>query len=268
MEKSSEMTTNLPSVYDSRGKQMNRVLDLDLDFFLNDIARNQTDRSRRLDDNRYLPWDEQEVRDFLENHCGLSNSMPVEGKIIKFHDEAFHFWRHLISEGKLLTPFEVIHVDAHADLGQGLMDNSWKYIMQTLLHKPLEDRSHFTEKLGPGNYLVYAIACRWISKLTYVTHPRWTGRDLQCYHFKDFDTASGSIQLKSYHPETDYLMDPMKIEPEGYEPEVPFETVNCCDYQNSLPFSLVVVSRSPNYTPESADRLIPIIEEYINRGNQ
>ena len=31
--------------------------------------------------------------------------------------EVFFFWRELVLEGELATPFTIVHVDAHADLG-------------------------------------------------------------------------------------------------------------------------------------------------------
>ena len=93
-----------------------RVLNIDLDFFLNDIAYFSHDKIR-LSSDEYRPWSEIELRFFLEHNCGLSQ--PIPGKIIVHHHDAFPFWRSLIEKNQLNYPFELVHIDGHADLGLG-----------------------------------------------------------------------------------------------------------------------------------------------------
>lgn len=140
-----------------------RVLDIDLDFFVSDIAHFVSDNGKRLNDDYYKIWDEKSVRKFLEKKCGLSRSKPVKGRLIRHHDEAYYyFWRELISNNKLKVPFDIVHVDAHADLGLG--DASWVYILSDLLRLPPEERINpkttGLDGLSYGNYLAFAIANR------------------------------------------------------------------------------------------------------------
>lgn len=243
-----------------------RILDLDLDFFISDIAHFISSDSDRLDDEDYKPWGEKETRAFLEEKCGLSKLNPVKGRVIKHHDEAFFFWRELINKNLLEPPFEVIHVDAHADLGLG--DASWAYILSDLLSLPPAERinpkTNGMYGLGFGNYLAFSIACRWISHLTFVLHPKWEN-DLPFSLLKDFDDSSGAIQLKLFDKKDIDVDRIRKAKPISVEPEVPLKLQRYYDYVTREPFDYIILCQSPGYTPSSADKLIPIIEEYINQ---
>ena len=54
-----------------------KVLDLDLDFFLNGVAYFKDDDGKRLDSKFYKPWSQSQVRSFLEQKCGLSSPFLV-----------------------------------------------------------------------------------------------------------------------------------------------------------------------------------------------
>ena len=242
-----------------------RILDLDLDFFISDIAHFISGDSERLDDKYYIPWSEKETRVFLEERCGLSKEKPIKGKIVKHHDEAFFFWRELINKGCLETPFEVVHVDAHADLGLG--DASWAYILSELLRFPPENRvnpkTNGIDGLGFGNYLAFSIACRWLSHLTFVLHPKWEN-DLPFSLLKNFDDSSGAIQLKLFDKKDIDVDRVRKAIPLAIEPEVPLKLVKYLDYSTSKPFDYIILCQSPGYTPSSADNLLQVIKEYID----
>ncbi|WP_191126190.1 hypothetical protein [Cerasibacillus terrae] len=47
---------------------MTRILDIDMDFFLNDTAYWQTGKGR-IQDDYVQPWKEREFRNFLEQNC-------------------------------------------------------------------------------------------------------------------------------------------------------------------------------------------------------
>lgn len=241
-----------------------RILDLDLDFFISDIALFRVDGNDRLDDTNYKPWSEEETRVFLEKNCGLSKSNRIKGRIIKHHDEAFFFWRELIDKGSLTTPFEVVHVDAHADLGLG--DASWAYILSELLKFSPEERvnpkTNGIYGLGFSNYLAFSIACRWLSHLTFVHHSKWEN-DLPFSLLKDFDDSSGAIQLNLFDRKDIDVDRIRKATPIATEPAVPLRLVNCWDFTTVDPFDYIILCQSPGYTPSSADNLLRIIEEYI-----
>ena len=184
-----------------------RVLDIDLDFFLDEITEAADPGERRPSgpDGRPhsegdIPWREKEVIEFLENRCGLSDEEPIKGHVVKHHHEAFYYWRELIQKGELTTPFEVVHVDAHADLGMG--DPNWDYLVSEVLQRADSDRATDLdeERFGCANYLAFAVACRWLKKLTYVYHSTCNeGQgpiDLLHYHFKEFNPKTNTLQLK------------------------------------------------------------------------
>ena len=118
-----------------------RVLDLDMDYFMRFVASfiNESE-TERLSEDEYgnCIWTEREVRDFIEGNLGLSKCNKIRGRVVAGHNESLFFWRELIEKGELSTPFDVIHVDSHADLGLG--SSSWTHILDHLLYYPVEER--------------------------------------------------------------------------------------------------------------------------------
>lgn len=104
-----------------------------MDYFMDVIALNIRNSTKRLTDERYVDsvWSKARVVDFLENNLGLSKKKKIKGRIVKDHNEALLFWKELIENKILQTPFEVVHVDSHADLGNYY--SSWRYILDELL---------------------------------------------------------------------------------------------------------------------------------------
>lgn len=98
-----------------------RVLDLDMDYFMTKIANTPFSCKARLTEEDYgnSVWSEEEVRQFLEQNLGLSKKHKIHGRIVNGHNEALFFWEELINCKKLSDPFDVVHVDSHADLGLG-----------------------------------------------------------------------------------------------------------------------------------------------------
>jgi hypothetical protein len=94
-----------------------RILDLDLDFFVHGAEHFRSSRDTRLDAEDYPPWSMAEALRFLEESCGLKSKLP--GIVVEHHAELFARWREGIEAGWLTQPFEVVHVDGHADLGLG-----------------------------------------------------------------------------------------------------------------------------------------------------
>lgn len=245
------------------------VLDIDLDLFLSGIPKRRG--AGRLEDPSIIPWAPDEVRAFLRNQCRLQAEDPVKGRFFERHDEVFWYWKSLIDIGALDTPFEVVHLDSHADLGMGWMDLSSHYVMGDLLHKPVGERSN--PKCGPregmteGSWLLFALACRWINKLVYVHNPKLNRElgDIAPCLMKDHDLRGDRIQLKKYsQKDLDGVQRLEKIEPLATEPEIPIEIVSASDFMAKSYPSLICVARSPNYTPASSDLLLPVLKRYIS----
>lgn len=184
----------------------------------------------------------------------------------------FIFWRELIINSQLKVPFDVVHIDAHADLGLG--DGSWAFIFQYVLRLPVEKRMWIEryryrakkhERFSSGNYLLHAIACEWINSLTYVTHPDRDGDDFLQDTMTDCDDNGGFIQLKCFNRPINWEKEIVEQE-FVCQPEVPLNVVKNYFYYvepRLADFDYVVFSQSPSYTPKSADFIIDVIKEYI-----
>lgn len=245
-----------------------RVLDLDLDFFLNKIAYNVDDYcGKRLDSNEYLVENQQNVRLFLEKQCGLSLENKVQGKVVEHHNEALYIWNELIKKGKLKTPFSITHIDAHPDIWFG--DKSINYIMTELTRLPKVNRNTLndidTSKIKCGNYLTFAMALGWIEELEFVYHEKWGGEDLHEWFFKDFDFKTMKLELKNY----DYSIYIKNIErlktitPLRVDPPITFKVTPKHSFKSNFKYDIAILSKSLGYTPVTADALIPIIKEYF-----
>jgi hypothetical protein len=220
-----------------------RILDLDLDFFVHGVAHWRPEDGDRLDDEEFPAWDMQEALSFLEERCGLD--APLPGFVVENHGELFRAWRRAIDAGLISVPFEITHADAHADLGLG--DSGYMYLMTDLLHRDPAERLDPAEGaggLGDGNYLSFAIACRWLSGLTYV-HNDEGGRDLMTYHLEDFDPHASRIQLKAMErSEIERLLGLLarredQIKVDRLEPAVPFRHGSWRDFHADRPFDLI-----------------------------
>lgn len=251
------------------------ILDIDLDFFLNHKYTSNVSPKKRLDGNFYKPWNEKETRDFLELNCGLSTDKRVPGAYCIEHVEVFHYLRKWQEDHDYSLRFLVDHVDAHADLGTG--DASYRYISEEVLHMQMKDRAYPKEKggwnnLSSGNYLAFAIACRWISRLRYINDEEEMD-DCQWFHLKNFEMDSDNIQLKRYSKEQmDYIISGMgggmheaacNTTPLELEPEVPFDKIDYRNFSADLPYDFIFLAQSPGYTPASSDALIPVIQSYM-----
>ncbi len=246
---------------------MQRILDIDLDFFLDRIFYCQDEPKRRLDSKEYQVEPFEQALSYLRDHCGLSEDNLIPGRTCKHHKEVFFHWERMIRAGTLKPPFEVIHVDAHADMGLGNLASL--YVAEELLAQPLNrrrvPRGNEPWALNNCNFILYALAMRWIGKLTYVTHPACQD-DVQWMHMKDFSTKSGFVQLKCFEPGlSDRVKDPMDVKkfPFEAEPEIPMEVVPRSQFQIGVSADILFISQSPTYTPLEADALFVRMEIFL-----
>lgn len=118
-----------------------------------------------------------------------------------------------------------------------------------------------------GDYLLFALAFRWISKLVYVCNPADVGNDYLWMILKDGIEPNDKIQL--VHNEKMKAMEIASNTEKYYatasrEPEVAFEIVRCIENINyNGKFDYLTFSISPNYTPTGADFIIELVKEYI-----
>jgi hypothetical protein len=276
------------------------ILDLDLDFFVWPIEY-EPEGTGRLCEVECTHASPDDVRQFLEARCLLQSRWKIPGHEMVEHQDAFFTWRRWVRDGVLTAPFDVIHIDAHADLGLG--DSGWVYLLSELLALPPAERSNprcGPKELNSGNYLAFAIANRWIRNLTYVfPHPKaaalpvqefsikvFTGDelvrtispeaadnqkrdprpvDLMSLLFRNRDARTKLIELRRYSPDTVRdVADLMRAMPEAIhvEPAVPFKYVPA-DQFSSDGFTHMLVAQSPQFTPATADQLLPIFRDYF-----
>ncbi len=230
-----------------------RVLDLDMDFFLTDACP-LAKPGERPDDRCAQPYSDAEVVRFLEEQCGLSRAHPVPGAIFDTHDKALDFWAARLSDGTLSAPFEVVHVDTHSDLAFGPPGPD--FVLKAVLTRAPETRAAIANyragiKLDEANYLLFALAFRWVSRLTYVRNPR-SRQDVP----QRLLAGPGAIRLTS---DIARLMEGVN----GPEPEIPFTVID--DYRafRDGGFDFVTMAQSPRYAPASADRIMGLLVPYI-----
>jgi hypothetical protein len=87
--------------------------------------------------------------------------------------------------------------------------------------------------------------------------------DLLRVLFQGDHWRTGFIELKQYCPEdVCAAVDGLHPSPVSVEPAIPFDLISERDFQFSG-FTHMILAQSPQYTPESADQLLPIIREYF-----
>lgn len=262
-----------------------KVLDLDMDYFMTNIAHTPFSVKDRLTDEDYINsvWHEENVKQFLEQNLGLSKNHKITGRIVCGHNEALFFWKELIEGKKLKEPFDVIHVDSHADLGLG--DPSHSFLQSSFLTLNIEQRRliHNYEfidsikEISIGDYLLWAIAYKMISSIIYCANPNGNKNDYIWETLKDFHEepiwdkpVKDFIQLK-YNPNmempdhhsTDFYKKEY-LEGAIKDPEVELLIIPTIEGVNfNGDFDFAVLAQSPNYTPANADFIMDIFKEYI-----
>ena len=205
-------------------------------------------------------WEPEAVYEFVGNNCGLATSSKVPTIVVETHDHVFDVWKEQIRRGQIQAPFDVVHIDAHSDLGFG--DLSSRYILGELLHSAPCDRQN-PKRGGDGglteaNYLAFAIACRWVRQLTYVLHPK--GEDgLPRVLFRDQNPKTLREDAVAPQEQTAGVMATQTTEP-SYEAAQPAES-HLWDYVHVVlrrrrlvvaVFAAVVGARRPAHAADQA----------------
>lgn len=125
---------------------------------------------------------------------------------------------------------------------------------------------------GPGqtgltevNFLLFAIACRWIATLEYVYGPGG-GSDEIAAVMRNFDLGSDAIQLAAMSSQGFRNAQPSQfrhnVAIKHLEPEVPYQHGPREDFFADARFDFVCLTRSPQYTPSTAD---PLYDEIASK---
>lgn len=236
-----------------------RVLDIDLDFFLADCCP-LAEKGQRPCLEGHEPWSQEAVIAFLENQCGLSADSPIPGAVFETHDGALLYWRDRIAEGSLTVPFHVTHVDAHSDLGIGKPGPG--FVLNSVLPRNLDKRPTIDSyyemcQLDEANYLLFALAFRYISSLDNIRNPKSRPDIPREILLPD---QADKIQLVSF---ASRLFEGVN----GAEPIIPFNVYeDYTAFKADAPYDFVTLAISPRYAPKEADELVQVVERYIKRG--
>lgn len=149
-----------------------------------------------LDAEDYPAWSVDEALAFLPDQRGLSARLP--GVMVEQHGDLF-FGGQTPS-----SPATSFHRPASRTsmLTQTLA--GYLYLMTDVLFRPVADRA--SPEAGPhnlsdGNFLTFAIACRWISELQYV-YNKGGGSDLLRFQWRTSTCSQPMSSSKQYTSRT------------------------------------------------------------------
>lgn len=241
-----------------------RVLDIDLDAFV-EPAAHCVDESR-LDPREFSVWPVDRTLKWLADRCRLDGPRP--GWAVEHHVEVFDRWRDAVAVGALTSPFHVTHVDAHGDLCLGA--NGYRHLLIDVVHRPVAERTDPRRGLmgmHSGNYLAYAVGCQWVADIDYVYGPGG-GSDFHPWFmdgFYDGLHARGSrdtIRLPHLTENDVTMLDSHgRPRPVRFEPPVAIRSTRLEGFRAEEGYDLLCLCRSPDYTPETADRLFDAIRD-------
>lgn len=149
------------------------------------------------------------------------------------------------------------HVDAHSDLGIGYPGPGYVLngvLPQRVAVRPDPERYAALHELDEANYLLFALAFRWVASLDNVRNDR-SRPDVPPAIL--LPGRRDVIRLSSFPAR---LME----RENGPEPAVPFAVYD--DYRTfvaAAPYDFVTLAVSPRYAPAAADALIPVIARYL-----
>lgn len=247
---------------------MQRVLDLDLDFFVHNVAHWRDREDGRLDDEDFPAWSLADTIAFLTDRCDLTGVRP--GIVVEHHGELFVRWRDAIDAGVLRAPFHVTHIDAHADLGLG--DAGFIHLLSDLLFRTPPERREPGEHLNDANYLAFAIGCRWLGELDYVYNRddhrgEGPGDILPCL-MEDFDPRAAHIRLpaltRTQIEDLSFLRE--RPQPARWEPRVPFRALPWRHYRARAPFDVICLGRREVFETWRSPRCVRCDRSRHRRG--
>jgi hypothetical protein len=131
----------------------------------------------------------------------------------------------------------------------------YKHILSELVHLPAEDRpATAAARVGDGDYLAYAIGCRWVSELGYV-YNEGGGDDVHAYFWENFEKARSAIRLAALTEGDIQGLFNLQTPTLAYsEPRVHLRQIRWDAYTSPAPFDLIFLARSKPFTPAEADR--------------
>ncbi len=243
---------------------MQTVLSLDVDYFVNPKVAGP--RRGRPSDDTHVVRDIEHIIDFLATKCLVGVDNPVAGRAAIDHDAAFWAIRDWIRDDRLQIPFNLVHIDAHADLGFG--DAGYSEILDDVIRRPLDQRAGNLQHLSMGNWLSYAVANRWINEVQFLREPD-PGRDPELiphYFFgsPDFSVMQMRPMIESQYMDAwdaDHRRDFANLPTD--EPPVRWNQLGEDRFQLLAPPDFMFACLSPQFAPPNADRVFSLVRDAI-----
>lgn len=140
------------------------------------------------------------------------------------------------------------------------------HLLTDLMFRAPEDRRDPGKHLTDGNYLAFAIGCRWLAGLDFVYNrdnpERRNPGDIMTYLMQGFRWDAAHIQLAALTREQiSELQGLGKPVPAQLDPPVPFRQMGWPQFTPSGPFDLICLARSPEFTPATCDPLFDAIRD-------
>jgi hypothetical protein len=240
------------------------ILDIDLDFFVTPIKHWGATKDR-LDEDEFSVEDTASAIEFLERQCRMPVGPGIPGAVFENHDDLFDY-----GVANWNEPVHLIHVDAHADIGGGLT-SCWHYVTTEYTHQDPKMRrfpKRGSKYLNCGNFIVFMAGCGLLKEITFVSHPSWSD-DYNPIYMKGFDPSSEAIQLKRFDAKAIAnagITEPLYWIQHEVEDVIPIRRIPRQVFQLDTVPDAVVLTRSPSYTPSSADVLFEEIGRRIKNG--
>ena len=250
------------------------VLSVDIDFFVDPKAKDDVpiNSLKRLPSDGYCVDSIEKVQAFLEKRCCLSVQTPVPGDFIRHHVQGFDILRalHLANADGV----QLVHVDAHADLGSGA-DYAYTYLLTnwlpSLAYKRCAPRRGISG-LNLGNWVAFAGAAGFIQDLQFV--PRnYTPTDLPIYYFSGWRRRTSENNKLLFCKLSENSLDSFIrcnnrafLKQQLQKVVVPFRISHRRRFKLSRSPDYVFFCQSPGYTPVEADGILKIASRYIQQG--
>jgi hypothetical protein len=202
------------------------------------------------------------VERFLDR-CGLSETHPVPGTLIRDHKQMLGVIRELLRNHPVATMVQLVHADAHADLAAGVNDTLHRVSTEILALPENRRYAAAAHCVTSANWLLLAVACRLVSRITHVRQHADVDpyRDYPDFVFKHHDPASGVMQLTAMSADEwqSVVMRDEDALPTSQEPSISFTLVELSQYAADHEFDFVVLCESPAFVPAEGDALLPLV---------
>ena len=210
----------------------------------------------------------------MECQLGLGSERKVPAILCVYHDEVLYHCEELTRRQLLTKPFDLVHVDAHGDMGTG--DSGWVEILERAASPDAVRRCLTTDccnRIGIGNYVSYMALLRMPSSLTYVHNPA-SCDDL----FQGFLNGDRTLMRIPVWSDDENAFDDAKhvvlMNPARSlysfefglrrERKIPFSKTPADDSCAKEPFDIAFLAQSPNYTPVESDEVIEVLGDYLD----